>query len=223
VKSVKVADRRSVDPADPKKQVQSLDCSGGAGSGAQAGQTNGQAGSTDGQAGSSSGQAGSGNGQGTTAPAPCSLPLPPGSIVVLSMELKLAGKFGEQLHFAQMLEEMPLFLANDQIALVRSAQTDWQKASGLIGEGKGNTAYNLLVTPPVVEGSYVIQLYFKQAKAGPATSDMTFSSEAGRKDPFAQDGVGEFTKYVENAYNGQGFAPSPEDPQQLIPVPQQLG
>lgn len=261
VKSVKVADRRAVDPADPKKQVQSLNCGTAAGSGAQSGQTsgasgsgqsgaaNGQGGSTNPQSGSSNQQSGGTNQQsGSTNPqggstngqpsgaqgqpsgaatngsaSGCGQAIPAGSIVVLSVELKLAGKFGEQLHFAQMLEEMPLFLANDQIALVRTSQTDWQKASGLIGQGKAGTAYNLLASSPVVEGSYQIQLYFKQGKAGPATSDMSFSSEPGRKDPFLQDGVNEFTKYVEDAYNGRGFAPSPENPEQFIPVPQQLG
>lgn len=247
VKGVKVADRRAVDPADPKKQVQALDC--GASTGGASGQASGQAGSS-----AAKGQSGNGaaSGQGTeqnggtksgtaagesggaqtpSAPAaggsaqaaPCSQPLPPGSIVVVSMELQLAGQFGQQLHFTQMLEEMPLFLANDQIALVRTAAPDWQKASGLITEGKNANAFNLLAASPEVEGNYTIQLYFKQAKVGPATSDMTFSSEAGRKDPFAQDGVAEFTQYVENAFNGRGYAPNPENPQQWIPTPEQLG
>lgn len=237
VKGIKVGERRAVDPADPTKQVQALDCS--ASTAGASGQASGQTGSS-----SASGQTGSEttsqqgeqdgattngatgaqpSGEATAAAAPCSQPLPPGSIVVLSMELKLAGQFGQQLHFTQMLEEMPLFLANDQIALVRTAAPDWQSATGLITEGRQANAYNLLAASPEVEGSYTIQLYFKQAKVGPATSDMTFTSEAGRKDPFAQDGVAEFTQYVENAFNGRGYAPNPENPQQWIPTPEQLG
>ncbi|HLO03086.1 MAG TPA: hypothetical protein VK191_08265 [Symbiobacteriaceae bacterium] len=242
VKGIKVADRRAVDPADPKKQVQALECS--ASTGGAGGQASGQAGSgaanDKGTAGQNAGaKAGGASGEpaGAQAPsapngatagksgsgAPCSQPLPPGSIVVISMELKLSGQFGQQLHFTQMLEEMPLFLANDQIALVRTAAPDWQKATGLITEGKSANAFNLLASSPEVDGSYTIQLYFKQAKVGPATSDMTFSTEAGRKDPFAQDGVAEFTQYVENAFNGRGYAPSPENPEQWIPTPEQLG
>lgn len=226
VKGIKVGERRAVDPADPTKQVQAIDCSAST-SGA-SGQASGQAGngtvSDQGTAGATSDDAGTKSADGATAEAaPCSQPLPPGSIVALSMELKLAGQFGQQLHFTQMLEEMPLFLANDQIALVRTEAPDWQSATGLITEGRPANAYNLLAASPTVEGSYTIQLYFKQAKVGPATSDMTFTTEAGRKDPFAQDGVAEFTKYVEDAFNGRGYAPNPQDPQQWVPTPEQLG
>lgn len=250
VKGIKVAERRAVDPADPKKQVQALDCSasasgvsgqasGKAGSGSADGQSTGPAGS-----GSSGDQAGNGtaanqgaeqNGatgdssasppstSGSAQAAPCSQPLPPGSLIVLSMELKLAGQFGQQLHFTQMLEEMPLFLANDQIALVRPAAPNWQSATDLITDGRPANAYNLLAASPEVEGSYTIQLYFKQAKVGPATNEMTFATEPGKKDPFAQDDVAQFIQYVENAFSGRGYAPNPENPQQWIPTPEQLG
>lgn len=203
VQGLKVAEKRAIDPADPTKQTEPAAC--GASSTASTGQASGQAAEAD---------------QVVEATAACS---PASSIVVVTMDLKLAGQFGQHLHFAQMLEEMPLFLANDQIALVRTTAPEWDRATGLITEGRSSGAFNLLAASPEVEGAYSIQLYFKQAKVGPATSEMSFATTAGRRDPFVQDGVAEFTRYVENAFNGRGFAPDPENPQQWIPTPEQLG
>jgi hypothetical protein len=230
VRGLKVAERKAIDPANPKANVGPQGCTpdstGASGSGANAGTTNsGASGDANGNAGSS-GNAGVNSGAaGKAGNATCtgSAQFAPGAILVVTMELKISAKFSEHLHFTQMLEEMPLFLGNDRVELVRTQAPDWQKAAQLMGEGLAARATNLLAESPAVEGSYTLLLYFKNGKQGPATSEMSFASEPGRKDPFATTGINEFIQYVLDAYNGRGLVPDPGNPQQLIPEPEQLG
>jgi hypothetical protein len=247
VRGIKVAERKTIDPANPKANAAPQGCTSGStgasssgtnsGAATDSGASNGGATNSGTTNGGTSGDATNGNagsngnpgvnsgsaGKAGNAACTDSAQFAPGAILVVTMELKLSAKFSEHLHFTQMLEEMPLFLGNDRVELVRTQAPDWQKAAQLVGEGMTARAANLLSESPQVEGSYTLLLYFKNGKQGPATSEMSFTSEPGRKDPFATTGINEFTKYVEDAFSGRVLVPDPSNPQQLIPEPEQLG
>ncbi len=158
-------------------------------------------------------------------------------LTVVQLDLKVDARFAQHLLFSQALEETPLFLNTQSLALARgeTEKTDMEKVGKLVQEGRSGLAAQLLRSSPDLNGTYQINLYFKADKVGPATAPMHFSTEPGRTDPFVMDGVEEFLQALTQYYalqgehnnGGQGGA-IPGSGQQSPPVtpvnlPEQMG
>lgn len=158
-------------------------------------------------------------------------------LTVVQLDLKVDARFAQHLLFSQALEETPLFLNTESLALARGEdeKADMEKVGKLVQEGRVGLAAQLLRSSPDLDGTYQINLYFKADKIGPATDPMHFTTEAGKNDPFVMDGVEEFlqalTKYyaLQGEQNNSGKeGTSPGTGQQSPPVtpvnlPEQMG
>lgn len=131
------------------------------------------------------------------------------SVTVVRLDLKVEGHFAEHLLFNQAVEQMPLFLNTDAIALERAEKMPLADVSKLLAEGKADAAGVMLSASPSVQGTYGLNLYFKTGKPGPQTTEMAFAEAAGRVDPFTMDGVDAFIQSVLDFYANPGAADLP--------------
>jgi hypothetical protein len=132
------------------------------------------------------------------------------TLTMVPLELKVKGRFAQQLLFNQGLEEMPLFLSTADLNLTRSKDEETAAQTGkLLQEGNTYMAAQLLKASPLLDGTYQIRLYFKQEKAGPTTDAMEFATPAGRMDPFVPDGVDEFLRVLMEHYSRPDSGPGP--------------
>lgn len=141
----------------------------------------------------------------TGAPAP--------SLTVVQLELKVDARFAQHMLFNQGLEEMPLFLNTNSLAMVKGEQPTLDEVGKLVQSGNATLAAQLLAISPNLNGTYKVDLYFKADKQGPTTDSMYFTDAAGRNDPFAN--VDEFLETVIRFYSSQ---PSPDGSRGPLPV-----
>jgi hypothetical protein len=129
-------------------------------------------------------------------------------LTVVQLELKTDARFAQHLLFSQALEETPLFLSTDNLELERvgDTQSAIDEVGKLVKQGHTWLAAQMLNASPDLDGRYVIDLYFKADKAGPATAPMQFGESTGKTDPFAMDGVDEFLQALVQYYKLQGEA-----------------
>lgn len=142
-------------------------------------------------------------------------------LTVVRLDLKVDAHFVEHLLFNQAVEQLPLFVSTDSLGLKRSDKLPMDGVGKLLQDGNLAGAESLLAASPPVEGTYHINLYFKGAKAGPATAAMAFADGTGRRDPFAMEGVAEFVDSV-NDYlaNPASFNTGPDG---SAPITAQMG
>lgn len=150
---------------------------------------------------------------------------PAPTLTMVRLELKVGARFIEHLLFNQSLEETPLFLNTSGLSLVREGGLPLEAVSRSLSEGRHLQAAQLLGASPPVAGVYLIDLYFKGGKAGPATDPMSFAHPAGRVDPFAMSDVDEFIRTLLQYYGrgGGGGQGGSETTQPAGPPGVQLG
>jgi hypothetical protein len=124
------------------------------------------------------------------------------TLTVVELELKVDARFAQHLLFNQALEEMPLFLNTNALAMAKPDTSPVDQVNKLVESGNKWMAAQVLAASPTLDGSYKIALYFKGDKAGPTTEVEQFGSDAGRMDPFAMDGVDEFLNTLSQYYSG---------------------
>lgn len=135
------------------------------------------------------------------------------TLTVVQLNLKVEARFAQHLLFNQAIEEMPLFLNTDALAMVKSDKSPLAEAGKLVEEGNAVLAAQLLGASPNLSGTYTIHLYFKSDKVGPSTEPMSFAEQAGKTDPFAMSGVDEFLRALMQYYSG------PVGPDGQRPIP----
>lgn len=115
---------------------------------------------------------------------------------VITLTLQVDARFAEHLLFNQALEQVPLFLSTEGLALIRAEEPGAEALDGLMKSGRYDLAARLLSSSPKLTGSYQVRLYFKSNKAGPPTNSMSFDRESGRMDPFASASAEEFVELL---------------------------
>jgi hypothetical protein len=121
----------------------------------------------------------------------------------ITLDLTTEGMFKNQLHFHQLLERMELFLNTGSFGMTRKEEPALVRISELVQQGDDRKAAQVLATPPTLDGTYQLHLYFKSDKIGhPASDGMKFQSQPGRDDPFVWDGVEEFIQTLLHYYTG---------------------
>lgn len=131
-------------------------------------------------------------------------PAPDPTLMVVTLDLKVEARFLQHLQFNQALEEMPVFLNTEGMALVPGKNEDTMEiVSQLVQSGETNLAAQVLGGSPTLDGNYRLALIFKGEKMGPTTDAMAFGEAAGRVDPFALNAVDEFLDFLVQHYANQ--------------------
>lgn len=130
---------------------------------------------------------------------------------VITLTLQVDARFAEHLLFNQALEQVPLFLSTEGLALVRAEEPGAEDLDGLVKAGRYDLATRLLSSSPKLTGSYQVSLYFKGNKAGPSTSSMSFDREPGRMDPFASASAEEFVELLRRHFRAGQDRPGQTD------------
>jgi hypothetical protein len=140
--------------------------------------------------------------QGNSAQSTAGEPAP--TLTVLQLNLKVDAMFAQHLLFNQALEEMPLFLNTDSLGIEKPATSPSEQVGKLVADGNAWLAAQVLGASPNLNGTYQINLYFKQEKVGPTTDPMQFSQLTGRSDPFAMASVDDFLQALVDYYTAAG-------------------